>query len=218
MPIGIGKTTAGRSGNVPQVNITGYTRTVEKRLFYSRREQALILEKTVKGGFGYLEMGQVMTQVHDGSSGVVDFIVPFGATGQVKVTASDNGANTVTIAAADVTKFAVGDQVTVNDDETDVENREITAIAVSGANATITLDALTNTFTHASAYIEHRRNGNYYVLDQDIDTGLERKAEGALGSVVIGNAVLYQDAVIGWADAVRTALQAIDDGVFYVIK
>ncbi len=218
MPIGIGKTTAGRSGNVPQVNITGYTRQVQKRLFYSRREQALILEKTVRGGFEDLEMGQVMTQVYKDGTLVRDFIVPYGANGDVAVTASDNSANTVTIAAADAVKFAVSDVVTVNDDETTAENRTITGITVSGTSAVIALDALTNTFTHASAIVKHRQDGNYYILDQDIDTGAENKAEGALGSVVYSNAVLYKDAVIGMDSTVLADLNGKEDGVFYIIR
>ena len=218
MPIGIGKTTAGRSGNVPQVNITGYHREVQKRLFYSRREQALLLEKTVRGGFGDLEMGQVMTQVYATFASVKDFIVPYGANGDVAVTASDNSANTVTIAAADAVKFAVGDVVTVNDDETTAEDRTITGITVSGTSAVIALDALTNTFTHSSAIVKHKQSGNYYILDQDIDTGAENKTEGALGSVVISNAVLYKDAVIGMDNTVLTDLNGKADGVFYIIR
>ena len=217
MPIGIGKTTAGRAGNVPQVNITGYTRQVQKRLFYSRREQALILEKTVKGGFGFLEMGQVMTQVYKDGTLVEDFIVPYGANGQV-VLAADAAASqkNITVSAEDVVKFAAGDHIVVNDSGTTAENHEIVSIAGN----VITVKAnLTGTFeVSADAYIEHRRDGNYYILDQDIDTGVETQEEGALGSVVYSNAVLYKDAVIGMDSTVLADLNGKEDGVFYIIR
>lgn len=217
MPIGIGKTTAGRAGNVPQVNITGYTRTVEKRLFYSRREQALLLEKAVKGGFGALEMGQVMTQVYKDGTDYADFIVPYGDNGQVALTANAaSGQKNITVAAEDVVKFAEGDAVTINDDDTSAENGVIDSISGN----VITLEAnLTGSFATAqNAYITHRQDGNYYVMDQDVDTGEERQAQGALTSVVIGNAVLYQDAVIGMDNTALSDLDGKEDGVFYVIK
>lgn len=217
MPIGIGKTTAGRSGNVPQMNITGYTREVQKRLFYSRREQALLLEKTVRGGFGCLEMGQVITQVYKDGTDVMDFVVPYGKNGQVSLTADAAGAQkTITISTEEVVKFAVGDLITINDSGTTAENHEIVSIS----DNVITVDTnLTGTFeVSAGAYIEHRQDGNYFILDQDIDTGVENANEGALGSVVVSNAVLYQDAVIGMDSTVLADLNGKEDGVFYIIR
>ncbi len=215
MPIGIGKTTAGRSGNVPQVNITGYTREVQKRLFYSRREQALLLEKTVRGGFGNLEMGQVMTAVH----GEDNKIVPYGDNGKVTVTAPSSG-STIYISAADAVKFSANEHITINDGATGVQNAQIDSIAVSGATATITTKSgFSGTFnTGDDAYIKHREGTNKYILDQDIDTGAENKEEGALGSVVFSNAVLYKDAVIGWDGDMTNFFNAVDDGVFYILR
>ncbi len=217
MPIGIGKTTAGRSGNVPQVNITGYHREVQKRLFYSRREQALILEKSVKGGYGYLEMGQVMTSVYKTSTTLADFVVPYGDNGKVALTADAAATQkTVTVAAEDVVKFAVGDVITIIDSDTTAEHGTIASIA---GNVITLTDDLTDTFEVSDdAYITHRQGGNYYVMDQDVDTGVTRQAQGALTSVVIGNAVLYQDAVIGMDSTALTALNGVEDGVFYVIR
>ena len=216
MPIGIGKTTAGRSGNVPQVNITGYHREVQKRLFYSRREQALILEKTVRGGFGILEMGQVMTQVHG-----VDYIVPYGAGGQSAIASNASaGQNKVLLALSEQYKFAAGEAVTVVDDNEN-ENAVIDTAEVSGEYFALTLESvLSNSYTTAAdGYVKHRAGSNLYVMDQEIDCGDDNNAlEGALTSVVISNAVLYQDAVIGMDNTALTFLNGLEDGIFYVIR
>ena len=216
MPIGIGKTTAGRSGNVPQVNITGFHREVQKRLFYSRREQALILEKTVRGGFGILEMGQVMTQVHG-----VDYIVPYGANGASALAANITAGDTkVLLTLTEQYKFTDGELVTLVDDN-DSENAVIDSADVSGEYFAITLTgSITNNYTIADdGLIKHRAGSNLYVMDQEIDCGDDNNAlEGALTSVVISNAVLYQDAVIGMDNTALTFLNGLEDGIFYVIR
>ena len=48
--IGIGSTSGGLGGFVPQVNRTGYTSLRERKLFYSQREVGLFLPKTILGG------------------------------------------------------------------------------------------------------------------------------------------------------------------------
>lgn len=217
MPIGPKLTTAGRSGNVPQVNITGYHREVQKRLFYSRREQALILEKTVRGGFFELEMGQVMTGVH----GDEYVIAPLGENGRAYLSAQANsGQKEIQIPLSQAAPFFEDDHITIDGEGITAENHEIDDISVSGDTVTITTKAnLTSTFTLAAgSFITLRQGGNYYVMDQEIDTGHEAKKEGAWTSVVVGNAVIYQDAVIGWNSTVATELNAHEDGVFYVIK
>jgi len=221
MPIGIGKTTAGRAGNVPQVNITGYHREVQKRLFYSRREQALLLEKTVRGGFGNLEMGQVMTEVYVDGTAVRDFIVPYGANGKALLLANaTSGQATLTIDGDEAACFAVGDLVNVGDSNSNA-NYEIDDISITDGVATITV---TGTWaehytTARDAWIQHRRGGKFYVMDQHVDAGGgDAGVEGALTSVVIANAVLYQDAVIGWDSDVATNMNALTDGVYYVIR
>jgi len=218
MPIGIGKTDAGRVGSVPQVNITGYHREVQKRLFYSRREQALILEKTARKGFGILEMGQVMTEVND-----ADFIVPHGDNGNTYLLENaSSGQKDLKVKADYASRFAPGEKVVVADDSNS-GNYEIDEISVSGDEATITVTSnLGETYQKSDdAYIKHRQDGNYYVLDQETDTGMAEEAdevEGALTSVVVGNAVLYKDSVIGMDSSARSNLNAHEDGIFYVIK
>jgi len=215
MPIGIGKTTAGRVGNVPQVNLTGYHREVQKRLFYSRREQALILEKTVRGGFGNLEMGQVMTTVHG-----VDYIVPYGAGGQSAIASNAaSGQKKILLPLTEYAKFAAGENITIVDNNAN-ENKIVDTAEVSGEYFAVTTTVnLSNSYTVAEdAYIKHRAGANLYVMDQDIDCGVENQLEGALTSVVISNAVLYQDAVIGMDSDALTFLNGLEDGVFYVIR
>lgn len=218
MPIGIGKTTAGRVGSVPQVNITGYHREVQKRLFFSRREQALIIEKTFKGGYGHLDMGVVVRGVYG-----ADFVVPYGALGNVLLKNDPAaGQADLVIAASDAYKFVVGDAVTLNDDDVTAFNSTVDGIVFSGDTATITLATdIVGAFTQAeNAYITHRvaDPARIYLSDQYLDTGEDAEGGGALGSVVVGNAVVYTDVIPNMDADALTALNAHEDGRFYVIK
>ncbi len=222
MPIGIGKTTAGRSGNVPQVNITGYTREVQKRLFYSRREQALLLEKTVRGGFGNLEMGQVMTSVYVDGTDVADFIVPLGENGRsVLVSNAAAAQRKILLSLTEKAKFAADEAITITDANNN-EHAVIDSAEVSGEYFAITIadSDLGETYEVAEdAYVTHRQGGNYYVMDQNIDAGEEDAGvEGALTSVAIANAILYKDAVIGMSNTALSAFNGLEDGIYYVIR
>ncbi len=181
----------------------------------------MLLEKTVRGGFGNLEMGQVMTEVYVDGTATRDFIVPFGDNGKSLLTAdATSGGNTLTIPVDEASCFAVGDLVNIGDANAN-GNYEIEAITKGDVLATITI---TTTFgatyaTAQGAWIQHRRGGNYYVMDQYVDAGgADAGVEGALTSVVVANAVLYQYAVVGMTDTVLAAMSGFKDGVYYVIR
>ena len=58
-------------GSIPQMNLGGET-PGPKRLFYSRRESALLLDKTVAAGYGVLEAGTVMAE-----NDITKMLVPY---------------------------------------------------------------------------------------------------------------------------------------------
>ena len=227
MPIGMSKTTAGLGGAVPQVNLTGHTRIVQRRLFFSRREIALILEKTIRGGFGNLDLGTVM--------GVVagdDRLVPFAAVGNDStigksflVADAANGQATFQISTEDSYRFQVGDPVVLynaNGGGTYMVSEIAAGGITRGATvATITLGdnfgAATFTVTNG-AFVAHRTGldaadatslAAAYILDQDVDTGTGGdtiQPNGAMASVVVSNAVLYADVLWNLNAAAITAL------------
>lgn len=57
-----------------------------------------------------------------------------------------------------------------------------------------------------------------YILDKDIDTGIGADAKGALTSVVLSNAILYTNSLVGMDSAAMTDLGAITDGRFTILK
>lgn len=57
-----------------------------------------------------------------------------------------------------------------------------------------------------------------YILDQSVDTGTGEYAKGALGSVVISNAVVYTASLVGMDAAAITDMGTIADGRFTILK
>jgi hypothetical protein len=57
-----------------------------------------------------------------------------------------------------------------------------------------------------------------YILDKDIDTGTGEYAKGAITSVVVSNAILYTNSLIGLDDAAETDLSTVEDGRFTILK
>jgi len=249
MPVGPNKTTAGLSGAIPQQSLTGTTRYTEKRLFYSLREQALLLPKTIRGGFGVLEAGQVMGVIEntadpnsDEASGILCPYVE--QTAALTDLGHDVNPGVCPVYSASSTTilcdlerswaFKVGDEILIDDNNSSPEGLTISAIdrTTYDYQASLTVDSISGTFTAAAlAYIYLRHGGgtgdssghvagqNYaqYILDQTIDTGFEDQG-GALGSVVVSNAILYQDAVVNADTAAIADLSLVSDGIFYILK
>jgi hypothetical protein len=251
MPVGPNKTTAGLSGAIPQQNLTGVTRYTEKRLLFSLREQALILPKTLRGGYGILEMGTLMSVIENdaygaGTDEAQGILVPY-VPADVASTTLDHATHpgvcpvfTATASAAIVYcdlerswMFQLGDEILLQDADS-LEGGTISAIdrTTYDYQAKITLEAnIVATFT-ANASWAYVRCGDgtaassgvaagtsvaQYILDQTIDTGYEDQG-GALGSVIVSNAIFYTDALIG-ADTVGIAdLGLIADGIFHILK
>ena len=57
-----------------------------------------------------------------------------------------------------------------------------------------------------------------FICDQDVFTGEDETAAGANTSVVISNAILYLNALVGYDAAAATALGMTEDGAHVILK
>lgn len=198
-------------------------------LFHSRREIALIKDKSAAAGFGVVKNGTVMATttatgnivpvpVDDGSVDAVDI-----ARVRLVADASDT-ATTVTIAEADAVKFVVGDAIVVNNLTPAYDDLGlITDIAApSNGQVVITVDGQVDgvVFTVANrAAISHKTADTtpFYaascLLDKDVDTGEVAGEQPVPVSVVFKNAIVYTAYLTGMSAKSLTDLGAIQDGV-----
>jgi len=211
-----------------------------KPLFHSVRDIALILDKTIQAGYGYLEAGTVMAiNLSTGGGGGYGQLIPYvplsgdvvlGADSAIGVApvVQNSIANHVYVSLLDAYKFKVGDFLYVDNDsdEGPISGGVISAIDVTTSTlfADITVASLTETNVKvakkAYAYVMGGADGNNvaaYILDKDVDTGYGSEALGALSSLVVSNAILYKNSLINMTAAAITAL-GIVDGRFFILK
>lgn len=229
----------GIRSSIPQMN-----RYLEvpgiKALFHSLRESALIIDKTVVGGYGYLKAGTVMA-VNGSAAGGTGKLIPYmpistgvtlggdSAIGGAPLIANSTSGH-VFVSIADSYKFAVGDDL-VLDNDSDQGPVEAAAITeIDRTTSTIMADIHTTGFSHgnftvaAGSYVYTKTSASdpytlaAYVLDKDIDTGVGENALGALTSVVVSNCVLYKNSMINLTAAAITALGGVVDGRFFIMK
>jgi hypothetical protein len=209
-----------------------------KPLFHSVRDIALILDKTVQGGYGYLKSGTVMA-INLSTDGGHGNLVPYVPLSGDVVLGKDSAIgvapvvlNSITdhiyVSLEDSYKFVVGDYLYADNDsdEGPISGGIISAIdrTTSTLYADITVASLTATNVtvakKAYVYIYAGASGNNvaaYILDKDIDTGVGVEALGALTSVVVSNCVLYENSLINMTAAAIAALGVVD-GRFFIMK
>jgi hypothetical protein len=217
--------------DIAQINF-GPDQQDYKRLFRSPREIALLLEITLQAGYGVLPMGTVLSK-NVSAAGNVGKYVPYSPTTPASGDLNQKGCafllqdasgTTFFVTQRDSYKFAVGDDVILLDSDTKTTASEnmgaITAIDRTTYQhlAVITVTAtVSGTFTVANSACIHVEcgadNTNSYsdaagILDQSVDTGDDEDAAGALATMVVNNAVLYQDALINCDSAALTDLGA----------
>jgi len=222
-------TDAGLGGDVPQQNLTGYTRYVMKKLFFSQREVALLLEKTMRGGYGEVEMGTILAQDSN-----TDSLVPYveqssinlNNVGNATLLNDCNGSadsdTTFYLTIEDSYKFAEGDTIVIKDTG---GNEEATIDTIARYEdqhrALITLTASPSSdykvSNDANVYLKGA-DTPVYITDAHNVTGVENN-NGGLTSVVVSNAVIYQSGVPNMdANALSSFSDITEDGQFYIIK
>ena len=224
----------GIRSSIPQMNRYPETEGI-KALFHSKRDIALIIDKTVAGGYGYLKAGTVMA-VDTTTGKLVPYVpistaVVLGADSAIGVSpvVKDSTSGHIFTSIDDSYKYALGDTLELENDsdEGPVEAAVITDI--DRTTSTIMADITTTAFSHGNftvakssyCYPKTYASDPYtlaaYILDKDIDTGVGELAAGALTSVVVSNAVLYKNSLINLTAAAITALGVVD-GRFFIMK
>lgn|SRR5512137_124534 len=230
--------------NVPYI-IRGFE-SDWKKLFYSRPEQALILPVTLAPGHGIIKAGTALS-VNASAAGNVNLYVPYCPTtptlGDVNidkalarlVNGDQANATSVYVTLADSYRFAVGDDVIILDANTTTTGAEnlgaITAIDrttyTNMAVLTVTVAPTGATFTAAQGAGIHVEcgadNTNGYsdaagILIASVDTGIGENAKGALGAMVISNAILYTGMLVNVDAAARTDLSAVTKAGYTILK
>jgi len=232
--IGVGISSAGLAGDMPQLNRVVGPQYREKRLFFSERDVALIIQKNVVGGFGELEAGQILV----GVVGKSNRVVPVGF--EVPLAIDAVGAGTgVEVDAKYKDYFKVGDAISIADHKkstptaaqhfvigsigdgtaaTDIKLTFASSASITGTSGSSIFDTDDDAYVMFTVSNGSTVTAPYYVLDQHLDTGDVIKDIGAHTSVVVSNAILYTDALVGSSAAALTGLGAKVDGPFTILK
>lgn len=229
---------AGLHGATPQMNRMPET-AGQRPLFHSVRDIALILDKTLQGGYGVLKAGTILAE-----NSVSGLLVPYITddyddtnVGRAFLVANQsNGTATCNVTIADSYKFQVADNLMLvyGDPGSPTPYHDGGAIisidrTTYAAHAVITF---TNVTTHANfttanlanCYVKAGSATKYstakYILDKDVDTGSGEytAAYGGNASVVMSNAILYVNNLTGYDSSALTDLGATADGRFLILK
>lgn len=220
-------------GSVPQMN-PDLPETAVNAVFQSSRDIALILDKTIKAGYGVLEPGTVLSVAADNElvPYVDDDLTDAKNANAVAYALADVAASgtTIKVLKEDSYRFSVGDVLVISEDggPTYMDGGAITAIdrttAPNFASITFTtgLSAAATVANGARCYIKTGTTGKLsaaaYVLDKAVDTGYGEGAVGATSSVVVSNAILVAGFMIGLDSAAVTSLGGVLDGNNFILK
>jgi len=139
------------------------------------------------------------------------------------------GAKDLYMTNAAALKFAVGETIACSDtDATYTDCGAITAKVVDSVpgitKVTVTNNVTATVAKSANVYHKTLANGKFSaatcVIDQSVDTGSETfpAAVGALVSIVVSNAVLYTNALIGMDAAAISSLGVVSRGKYTILK
>lgn len=232
--MGPGVTSAGLGGMAPQINRGGWNALRERKLFYSQREVALLMEKHVRGGYGDLLAGTVLAEMTAAPYLLVPYIpdtISVNDVGRIFLVNDNITANTFKIWKEDRGKLKAADVIVLTDSDGTYEEATVSSLAedAGGRTWTVTLSGATATaggFTvakSANCYLKAGASGKRstakYILDQDVYTGdFENPAPGAQTSVFLSNGIVYKNMMIGLDTTAATALGAVIDGNFVIVK
>jgi len=211
-----------------------------KRLYYSEELAALKVPVTLQAGYGVLRMGIALSK-NLSAAGNIGKCLPYNPTsftgvedhpGRAYLVADNAGsAYTVNVSMEDSYKFAVGDDLIINDDTTTAEN--LGAITEIDRTTYATYAVITHTtvagatpFTTARfAYVcvEAGTNTNLYsdgvgILEKSVDTCVGQYAKGALATLILGNCVLNTGMLTNVDSAFKTDVSASTFGNYTYIR
>ncbi len=227
-----------QSLDIPQIQRG--VQTDYKRLYYSNPEAALKVPITLQAGYGHIPQGAAISK-NLSAGGNAGLLLPYNATsfdgsetspGRAYLVA-DTHATTPDfyVSQDDSYKFKIGDDLIVNDDTTAAENvGAITAIDRDTDRTRAKITATTNiggtAFTaarKAHVFVEAGTSGNNYsdcvgILEKAVHTGTGVRAAGAVATLILGNAVLYDGLLENFDSAAKTDLSASSFGQYVYMK
>ncbi len=204
-----------------------------KRLYYSDPKAALKFPITLQAGYGVLKMGTVLSR-NASAAGNLGKYIPYDPHATVTgaedapvraYLVQDGAASTSAyVTLSDSYKFSVGDDVfAVDSDLSIVDCGAITAID----RTTYAHMALITVTSNVTTGITTAKFGYLYaegaavaagVLEKSVDTGTGSNAKGALGVLVVSNAVFYTGMLENMDANARTDLSATQLGTYTYIK
>jgi len=207
------------------------------KLYYSDHMAALRVPVTLKSGYGLVLSGQVLAA--DLSAGGNGLLVPYNPTvfpasidpGRAYLV-TDGAAlgTTVYVTMDDSYKFAVGDDIIINDNVTGAENLgAITAIdratethrAMISFTTAVGATAFT-TARRAYVSVEAGTANNYSdavgILEKTVNTGIGSKSKGAVSTLILGNCVLYRGMLVNLDAVALAALSGATFGQYVYIR
>jgi hypothetical protein len=213
-----------------------------RTLYYSEPMAALKVPVTLQSGYGVLKLGTALALNKSAAvTGGRDQLVPYNPTsftgaenhpGRAYLVANSGTTDSfVYVAMDDSYKFKVGDDLIINDNTTSAENKgAITAIdrttELHRAKITFTTAIGGTAFTtarYAYVCVEAGDNSNGYsdcvgILEKSVDTGTGEHAKGAVATLILGNAVLYEGLLTNIDSAAKTDLSAASFGQYMYMK
>ena len=227
--------TLGVSGDIPQQTIKGFTARFEKRLYKSLREQAILTDKSLQKGYGWLERGTVLAINFNDSSQLVPYTpdtIAYTDISRVFFLTDLTASTTFYVDLLESYKLTAQDIIVLSDTGGTYETETIASIDRTTyadiGRALVTISACAGTFTVANKACCWVKAGTQadankcslasYILDMDIDTGAGEFGKGGLGTVILTNALIYQDACVGMDDTALASLGFTEEGLYYLIK
>lgn len=206
-----------------------------KRLYYSDPMAALKVPVSIMGGYGIIKMGTAMS-LNGSAAGQRGKLFPYdpsaAPTGTLNRQAAaflvaDSGttATVLYVTLEDSYKFAIGDDLFIEDDTTTAENLgAVTAIdRTTYANrAAITVSTATGGTSFTTARFAYLAVEGYTtcvgILEKTVDAGIIVSAKGALATLILGNCVLYNGSLTNFDAAALTDLSGTAFGQYTYIK
>lgn len=229
--------TVGPAGDIPQQTIRGIVPMFFKRLYKSPREVALLLDKTLRGGYGVLEIGTVLAVDQNDTDLLVPYTpdtIDYEDVSRVFLQNDCDDSDNFYVDLLESYKLAEGDTIVMSNDDDDYEDEVIDSIdRTTYANlgrALVTLEgtaALDYTVAKkANCYVKAKddSSGNknskaVYILEMEVDTGAGEAANGGLGVVLLSNAIIYQSDCVGMdAQAITDLGNVTSDGIYYIVN
>lgn len=232
---GIGRT-IGAGGDSPHQAIRGFTVTHEKRFYFSRREIALLLEKTCRSGYGVLPIGQVMAEDFNDPNQLVPYTpdtIDYQDVSRVFLLQDLAAGTTFLVDLWESYKLAVNDYIVLSDTDGVYETEQISAIDrdtyASIGQALVTISQCAGTFSvskKACCWVKARTQADTnkcslakYILEMNVDTGAGDRAVDGLGTVLISNAIVYVSSCVNMdATAISDLGNVTTDGIYYILK